>query len=48
MNYNYYPILLEDSGGPGRSVRDLFGRDAHSGTSGLQVTRPVYFNCLIE
>ena len=26
-------MMLEDSGGPGRSERDCFGRDTHPGTS---------------
>ena len=47
MTYRYYPFLIEDTGGPGRSGRDLLGQDAHSGTSGPWVSRPVSFNCLI-
>ena len=47
MTYSYYPLLIEDTGGPGRSGRDLFGQDDHSGTSAPWVARPVSFNCLI-
>ena len=41
-------LLLEDRGCPGKSERDLLWRDAHFSTSEPGVTRPVYFNPLIE
>ena len=33
MNSRYYPMLLEDSGGPRMSGIDILGLDTHSGTS---------------